>query len=109
MKIKQVLFVIAFLLSACSRKSEEQLFKEAQEAVQQKNPQLSAQLYLELVDRFPKGKFADSSQFYLAMTYNNDLKDTLKALNAYRKVYELFPESKLAPTSLFPSGFLLNN
>ena len=104
------LFLIALVfVSSCSRKSEEQLYKEGQAQEAQNNFQLAVRSYQEIVDRYVQGKYADSAQFRIGKIYNNDLRDIEKAVASYQQVYIKFPQSTFAPTAMFLTGFLMNN
>ena len=103
-------FLLAvLLLCSCSHKSEDQLFKDGQAAEGQNNFQLAVESYQEIVDRYPQGHYADTAQFRVALIYNNNLHDTLKAVAAYQQVYVKYPQSKFAPTAMFLTAFLFNN
>ena len=108
--MKYFLFLICLMvLSSCSRKSDSQLYTEGKEAASQKNFNVAADRFEEIVDRFPTVAYAESSLSQLATIYSNDVKDEQKALHTYRRYYTMFPNSKEAPTMLFLSGFLFNN
>ena len=103
------LFILLVLLSSCSRKSEEQLIKEAETAQEQKNFQIAVERYQELADRYSQSARAETSLYRIALIYNNDLHDVEHAVEAYRKFYTSYPESKDAPTAMFLRGFIFNN
>ena len=111
MKFSSLLFIFfcILLMSSCSRRSAEDIFKEGQAAQEQKNFQLAVERYQDVVDNYSKSAYAESSQYRIALIYNNDMHDIEKAVKAYQKFHTLFPESKDAPMSLFLAGFLLNN
>jgi outer membrane protein assembly factor BamD (BamD/ComL family) len=100
---------ILLLFSSCSRKTEEELLKDAQTARDQKNYQLAIESYQELADHYPNSKNAEPSQLAIAAVYNNEMHDFGKAADAYYKFYTMFPSSKDAPSALFLTGFLLSN
>ena len=106
---KYFLVILVLLLSSCSRKTDEQLFKEGQQAQGQKDFLLAVDRYQELVDKYPKSSHADSAQFLTALIYNNDLREMEKAVKAYQQVYTKFPQSQMAPTAMFLVAFLFNN
>ena len=109
MKPLYLSLLLMFLLVSCSKKNEQEFYQEAQQAVSQKNYQLAAERYLQAVDASPQSAIAESSQYRIAMLYNNELRELENAVFAYRKFYTMFPNSKNAPTALFLSGFILNN
>lgn len=109
MKTIALVLILAFVISACSRMSEDELFQKAQDAYEQKNFTEAIQNIQELLDRFPKGKYAEASILMLATIYNDDLQDYHNAIAAYRKFNEQFPDAEKAPMALFLVGFMYNN
>ena len=110
MKISTIVILLSILLcSSCSRKSAAELYTEALAQEDQNNFALAAERYSELVERFPADAKAESSQFRIAMIWQNELRDTRKAVHAYLRFHELFPQSGRAATALFLSAFLYNN
>jgi len=108
-KFPAIIIFSLILFASCSRRSAAELYSEAQTQEAQKNFSLAAEQYTELIARFPTDAKAESSQFFLAMLYQNELHDTRKAVSAYHRYYELFPQSGRAATALFLTGFLYNN
>ncbi|GEM_PF-215742 len=94
--------------NGCS-KSSDTLYKEAKTAEQQKNFPTALEYYNQIVDKDPESAYAESSQYRIAVIYNNELREVEKAAQAYRKFNLLFPQSNDAATCLFLSGFLYNN
>ena len=109
MKPLLLLTSLVFLLPSCSRLSEDELFQAAQTAYQQKNVQTAMEKLQELLDRFPRGKHAETSQFLIARICNDDLHDYQKAIAGYRRYREMFGDSARASTALFLIGFIYNN
>lgn len=109
--MKYILCIMSatFILLSCSRQSERELYAEGAAAYDQKNYQLAIERFQAVVERASGTAYAESSQYRIALLYNNDLHDVRKALSAYRKFYTLFPSSKEAPAALFLTGYLLNN
>ena len=101
--------VLCIVMVSCARKNEKELLTEAQAAVEQKNFQLAIGRYAEVVERFPTSSAAETSQYRIAVIYNNDMHDHLNAIKNYRRFIALFPSSKEAPVALFLTGFLFNN
>jgi len=97
------------VLASCSRKTDQELYREGQAAEGRQDFQAAVQSYEEVVGKYPQGTYADSAQFLIGKIYNNDLRDIEKAASAYEKVYTSFPQSQFAPTAMFLTGFLLNN
>ncbi|TAK60978.1 MAG: tetratricopeptide repeat protein [Bacteroidetes bacterium] len=108
--MKNILFVIStlFFIAGCSP-SNDDLFNEAKEAESQKNFPVALERYAKIVENDSQSALAESSQYRIALIYNNELRDIPKAAEAYRKFNSLFPNSHDAPTCLFLAGFLYNN
>ena len=104
-----LLFLLCLGLLSCSRKSERELLTEAKAAVGQKNFQVAIERYAEVVDRFRTSPAAETSQYAIAVIYNNDLHDHLNAVKSYQRFFTLFPQSNEAPVAMFLTGFLFNN
>ena len=102
-----ILFVCVF--SSCSRKNDADLYHEGTIAEEQKNFQLAIERYDEIVQHDPHTAYAETSQYRIAVIYNNDLRDPVKALKAYQAFHAMFPLSTQAPNALFLTGFLYNN
>ncbi len=96
-------------LFGCSRMSEDQLLSEAQKAYTEKDYPKAIKHFEELVDRFPKGQFSETSQLRIGTIYSDDLQDFPKAIESYRKCMTLFPESGAVAKSKFLIGFVFNN
>ncbi len=109
MKSAIILIAFALLFSSCSRKSEQEYYQEADAAYNHQDFQGAITLFRQVIDRAPNSAYAESSQYRIALAYNNDLHDTRQSLREYEKFRELFPASKESPTALFLIGFLFNN
>lgn len=109
MKFLYLSLVFLLVFSSCSRKSEQELYDEGKTAQSQKNFQIAIERYQEVVERSPSSAYAESSQYRIAVIYNNDLHENTKAIQAYQKFYAMFPASSEAPNALFLVGFLYNN
>jgi len=102
-----VLAVVTF--ASCSRMGEEELLQSAQNLYKEKKYQEAIEKYQELIDRFPEGKNAETSQFFIASICNDDLHDYPKAVDALRKCIESWPKGENAPKAQFMIGFIYNN
>ena len=109
MKLPLLSLLLLGTLISCSRKSDKELFAEGKAAQSQHNFQMALDRFQSVVDQFPKSAYAETSQYYSAIIYNNDLHDARKAIWAYRKFYDIFPSSPEAANALFLVGFLYNN
>lgn len=109
MKYSFLLLLALIVITSCSRKSEEDLLKDANVAIEQKNFEPGVQSLQQLIDEYPKGAHAERAQLLIANLYQNNIKDFEKAVAAYDRFFQLFPGSKDAPNALFLKAFILNN
>ena len=108
MKLSAI-FILLFILSSCTPKSDVDLYTDAKAAEGKKDFQKASEIYEQIVDQFSTTAYAETSLLHLSVIYNNDLKDSRKAIHSYQRYYTMFPTSKQAPTMLFLSGFIYNN
>jgi len=73
--------------------SPEDLFRLAQEA---RSPQERIDYYEKLVEKFGDSEQADRAQFMVGFVYSEELTDTTRALAAFEKFLQLYPDSDLA-------------
>ena len=109
MKPSHLCIILLILCASCSRKSDKELYQEGKAAQELQNFELAIDRYQAVVDQSSKSAYAESSQYRMAVIYNNDLHDNGKAIQAYQKFCTIFPASSEAPSALFLVGFLYNN
>lgn len=109
MKLSNLFIVLLVFLVSCSPKSETELFKEGNSAEAEKNFALAIEKYTEVVDKFSATAYAESSQYRIAMITVNQEGNKQQAVEAHRKFYIMFPQSKQAPAMLFLAAFIYNN
>lgn len=87
-----LILIVALILSAGCAKgpTEEELFVKAKKAQEARDFYAAVQAYDEIVQAFPNGDKADEAQFMIGFLYANDIKDTLKAKEAYNKFLETY-------------------
>ncbi len=83
----------------------DQLYKTAYSDYMQANYQLAIQGFEEYLQRFPKTDLADNALFWIGECHAA-LKETDKALEAYSKVLEDYPDSDKAPAAQLKKGIL---
>jgi TolA-binding protein len=96
-KIMVFLAVLGFLWSCSSeKKSEEQLYAEAQ-AYSEKGEFTSAiKTYEEILRLYPESPNSYKAQFLIGFVYSENLKDYNKAKEVYEKVIKNYPDCDLA-------------
>lgn len=116
MKSVVLLFTAAVLLIGCSKKSGEDYLKSADENMKlNKVPEAIAD-YENFVKENPQNEKAPDALSKIASIYQSkmiknisDRESMEKAASYYKKVFDGYPNSIQAPTSLFMSGFILAN
>ncbi len=104
-----MLLVLCIALSACSRKSPEELYNEATRAISRSEFRLAADRFEEILSQDQHSTVAESALYRVALLYNNELHDIGKAVSYYEQYTTTYPSSSHAPTALFLAAFLLNN
>jgi len=116
MKIVFVLFFATLAFIGCSKKSGEDYLKSADENLKNNKALEAVSDYENFVKEYPKNEKAPETLTKLASIYQNNMINNLsvkesleKAAKIYRQVFESYPNSKEAPSSLFMSAFILAN
>ncbi len=116
MKSVLIFIITAVAFLGCSKKSGEDYLKSAEENLKNNKIQ-EAVLDLETyMKENPESEKAPETLTKLASVYQNKMlknlsaKESLgKAVDIYKQVFEKYPNSNQAPTSLFMSAFILAN
>lgn len=116
MKSVIYLVVLSFILIGCSKKPDQDYLKSAEENLKNNKIQEAISDLENYVKENPENKKSPEALTKLASIYQNKMLKTLSdieslenAVNIYRQVYDDYPNSKQAPTSLFMSSFILAN
>ena len=116
MKSILVLLSSALVILGCSQKSDGDYLKSAEENLKNNKIQEAVADFESFVKENPESEKAPEALTKLASIYQNKMLKTLnntesleKAVTIYRQVYDDYPNSKQAPTSLFMSSFILAN
>jgi len=115
-KLFSVLSISILLLFGCSSKSADNIFNEATSLIQQKKYNEALNKFKTVVEQFPSSPKTADAMFEIAKLYQGKVvknigeKESLvEAVKYYKKVYDNFPNSKIAPKSLFMAGFIEAN
>ena len=109
--------IILLLLVGCStKKSEKELFDEAQKNLKEDKIPEAIMEFEELVSDHSESELAPEALSQLASIYQNKLVKNLsekenleKAVTFFKKIHDEYPESSYAPTGLFMAGFINAN
>jgi TolA-binding protein len=116
MKKLSLIFLMMFLIISCSKKSDQDYLDQASN-LEKENKISEAITTLEtLLKELPQSKLAPKALIQLAIIYQNHkvkdlpiLKSYYRAQQYFREVYDSYPNSEEAPSSLFMSSFILAN
>lgn len=116
MKQLVALFISALLFVSCSKKSESDYLKSAEENLNSNKFEEAVADLENFINDYPKSEKAPETLTKLAALYQNKSlknlseKESLeKAAKIYRQIFDDYPSSTKAPTSLFMSAFILAN
>jgi len=112
-----LVFLAIILIFGCSaKKSDKELFEEAQTNIKQQKFPEAVMALDELRNDYPESKLAPESISQLASIYQNKQiknlseKESLeKAIQLFIKLHDEYPASEYAPSGLFMAGFISAN
>ncbi len=116
--MKSIIALLAvFLIVGCSaKKSDKELFDEAQQNLKQDKIPEAVMAFEELIGDHSDSELAPEALSQLAGLYQNKLiksiseKENLeKAIELFKKLYQEYPKSSFAPSGLFMAGFINAN
>ena len=104
-----LLLLAGFLLmfGSCQKekpKTEEELYTMAQEAMNKGNSQEALKYYQQILKDYPQSTNNYKAQFMIGYVYSEQLKDTVKAKEAYQKVIEQYPNCDLVESAKWMMG-----
>jgi len=96
-----VILAVGVLTFSCSsgsnsKKTEEELYTEAQDYSEKGDFQSAIKIYKEILKLYPDSPRAYKAQFLIGFVYSENLKDYKKARENYRMMIEKYPECDLA-------------
>ena len=96
-----LILIIGGLIFSCSsgsksKKTEQELYTEAQEFSEKGDFQSAIKTYEEILKVYPDSPRVYKAQFLIGFVYSENLKDYEKAEKNYRKVIEKYPDCDLA-------------
>lgn len=108
-----LLFLSCLIFVACSKTSDEDLYKLGIEEFKNNNVDQAFKYFEQLVDEHPLSEFAAESLILMAdILQNKQVEETerkanlQKAVELYVRVQYDFPNSEKAPQALFMAGFV---
>jgi TolA-binding protein len=116
MKSILTLLVLLFIVGCSSKKSDKELFDEAQQNLKQDKIPEAVMAFEEIVNDHSDSDLAPEALSQLAGLYQNKLiksiseKENLdKAIELFKKLHTDYPKSSFAPSGLFMAGFINAN
>lgn len=110
------LILLALIVGCSAKKTDKELFNEAQKNLKEDKIPEAVQAFDELVNEYSESNFAPEALSQLATIYQNKQVKSLsesenlqKAVEAFKKIHENYPQSEYAPTGLFMAGFINAN
>lgn len=89
-----VIPLLFLIVLGCEKKpSEDQLFNDAKKLQEEGKYTDAVASYQNLVNQYPRGKYAPQSQFMIGFIYANELKEYDKAEKAYQKFLDAYSSS----------------
>jgi len=117
MKSISLLFLTLVLFVGCSsKKTDKELFEEAQTNIQQQKYPEAAMAFEELTNNYPESSLTPNALSQLASIYQNQQIKTLsekesleEAIQLFKKLHDEYPASEYAAPGLFMAGFIYAN
>jgi len=116
--MKSIIAILSLLLIAgcSSKKSDKELFDEAQKNLKEDKVPEAVMAFDELVNDHSDSELAPEALSQLASLYQNKLDKSLserenleKAIELFKKLHDQYPSSNYAPSGLFMAGFIYAN
>jgi outer membrane assembly lipoprotein YfiO len=106
-----ILFMLIslFIFSCGQKQTEEQLWAQGQNFEKEENFEEALKTYEQLLETYPKGKFAEESQQKIAFIFYNNFNDFNKAIEAHERLIKNYPESKYVAQARFMIGYIYAN
>jgi len=117
MKSFCLLFLALVIFVGCSsKKTDKELFDEAQTFIQQQKYPEAAMAFEELTNNYPESSLAPNALSQLASIYQNKQIKNLsenesleKSIQLFKKLHDEYPSSEYAASGLFMAGFIYAN
>jgi len=90
-----VIFGVVVLVFNCSKKSEQVLYKEAEQAVEGKRFEEAIKIYKQIVRAYPKSPDLPKTYFNLGIVYFGYLNDQKNAEEVWKKLFKKYPQYNL--------------
>lgn len=94
--------------AAPTSKSEEDLYKIAKQAFERNDFETARDSFQDLINRYPKSRNADNSQFWIGEIYYRE-KWYEKSILEYQKVIEKYPRGNKVRAALLKQGYAFSN
>lgn len=109
-------FCLVITFINCSSKNDQEYYDSALKNLEDENFTEALMDFENLINDFPESKFAPASMYEIGRLYHGRALKHLsseeslrKGVDYYKKVFDIYPDSKEAPNSLFMAAFILAN
>ena len=116
MKSILTLLVLLFIVGCSSKKSDKELFDEAQKNLKEDKIPEAVMAFEEIINDHSDSELAPEALSQLASLYQNKSVKSLserenleKAIILFKKLHDEYPKSEYAPSGLFMAGFINAN
>ncbi len=90
-----VIFGVVVLVFNCSKKSEQLLYKEAQQAIEGKRFEEAVKIYKQIIKAYPKSPDLPKTYFNLGVVYFGYLDDQKNAEEVWKSLFKKYPQYNL--------------
>ncbi len=117
LKVISILLIVSIItFFNCSSKSEEQLYNEAKQKIENEDFNSALTIFEDILKEFPEGQYAAEINFELGKLYHskvitsiNEKEASQKAVDYYKIVADRYGQSEHASRSLFMVAFIQAN
>jgi outer membrane protein assembly factor BamD (BamD/ComL family) len=116
MKSFITLLIIILIAGCSSKKTDKELFDDAQKNLNQDKIPEAVMAFEELTNEYPESNLAPEALSQLASIYQSkrvksisETESLKKAVSIFKKIHDEYPNSEYASTGLFMAGFINAN
>jgi len=116
MKSILALFLLFIIVGCSTKKTDKELFDEAQKNLKEDKIPEAVMAFEELVNDHSKSELTPEALSQLASLYQNkqikslsEIENLEKAIELFKKLHDEYPSSEYAPSGLFMAGFIYAN
>lgn len=108
-RISSFVMILLLLFGCSKKKTESELWGEAELFEKEENYQSALNDYEQIVKDYPRGEKSAEALQKAAFLYYNNLNEFKKAIEVHEKLIKDYPESEYVPQARFMIGFIYAN